>query len=93
VFYLTTSFTNIEYRGLKGYADGINIMGRRKRAVSEVCEEPKERAKELALNIIVEKTEAVTQNRRKIRINEILAVKDHDIEDVTSFKYLGDCNH
>jgi hypothetical protein len=31
----------------------------------------------------------VVQNRRKTRISEILAIKDHDIEVVTSFKYLG----
>jgi len=35
---------------IKAYADDINIMGRWKRAVSEVYEELKERAKELALN-------------------------------------------
>lgn len=89
MFYLRTSVTNIEYRGLKGCADDINIMARRKRAVSEVYEGLKEGAKELALNIIVEKTKAVVQNRRKRRISEILAIKDRDVEVVTSFKYLG----
>ena len=43
----------------------------------------------MALNIRVEETKAVVQNRRKRRIREILAIKDHDIEVGRSFKYLG----
>jgi hypothetical protein len=38
---------------LIGYADGINIMGRMKTAVSEVYEELKERAKKAVVNIRV----------------------------------------
>jgi len=38
-----------------GCADYINIMGRIVRALSEVCEELKERAKEVGLNIRIEK--------------------------------------
>jgi hypothetical protein len=40
---------------LMGCADYINIMGRIVRALSEVCEELKERAKEVGLNIRIEK--------------------------------------
>jgi uncharacterized membrane protein YkvA (DUF1232 family) len=40
---------------LIGYADDMNIMGRTKRAVSDVHEELKERAKEVGLNIRVKK--------------------------------------
>ena len=65
---------------LLGYADDTNIMGRAKIAVSEVYEELKERAKEVGLNIKVEKIKVVVQNRRTRRIHEILTVKDHDIE-------------
>jgi hypothetical protein len=39
---------------LIGYADGINIMGRKKRAICEVYEELKERSKVVGLNIKVE---------------------------------------
>jgi hypothetical protein len=31
----------------------------------------------------------VIKNRRQRRISEIFAIKDHDFEVVTSFKYLG----
>jgi hypothetical protein len=41
------------------YADDINIMGRTQRAISEVYGELKERAKEVGLNINVEKTKAM----------------------------------
>jgi hypothetical protein len=41
---------------LIGYADDINIMGRRKRTVSHVYGELKERAKEVGLIINVDKT-------------------------------------
>jgi hypothetical protein len=73
---------------LIGYADDINIMGRTKRAISEVYGELKERAKELGLNINVEKTKALVQSRRTGR-RRILTVEEHDIEVVTRFKYLG----
>ena len=75
---------------LTGYADDINIIGRNKRAVSEVYEELKERAKEGGLSIRAGKTkpQATVQNRTRT-ISEIMAIKDHDIEVVRSFKYLG----
>jgi sorting nexin-29 len=41
---------------LIGYADDINIMGRKKSQFSEVYEEPQERAKEVGLNITVKET-------------------------------------
>lgn len=44
---------------LIGYADDINIMGRMIRALSEVCKQLKGRAKEVGLNIHVEKTEVL----------------------------------
>ena len=71
-----------------GYADDINIMVRTKRAILEVYGELKERAKEVGLNINVEKTKATVQNRR-LRRRETLTVKDHDIEVVRRFKYQG----
>ena len=74
---------------LIGYAADINIMGRMKRAVSEVYEELKEKAKEAVLNIRVEKIIAVVQTRRTKSISEILTIKDHGAEVVMSFKYLG----
>jgi len=74
---------------LIGCADDINIMGRMKRAVSEVCEELKGRTKEVVLNIRVEKIFAVVQTRRTKRISEIFKIKDHGVEFVRSFKYLG----
>ena len=74
---------------LIGYADGINIMGRMKRSVSEVCEELKGRTKEVVLNIRVGKIFALVQTRRTKRISEILTNKDHGVEFVRSFKYLG----
>jgi len=40
---------------LVDYADYVNIIGRTKRAVSEVYEEPKERTEGTGLNIRVEK--------------------------------------
>jgi hypothetical protein len=49
---------------LIGYADDINIMGRTKRATSMVYKELKDRAKEVGLNINVEKTKAMVQSRR-----------------------------
>ena len=73
---------------LIGYADDINIMGRTKRAISEVYGELKERAKEVGLNISVEETKAMVQNRR-LRRRETLTIEDHDIEVVRRFKYLG----
>ena len=70
---------------LVDYACDVNIIGRRKRAVSEVYEEPKERAKGIWLNIKVEKN---VQNGRKRKICDNIG-KDHDIEVVRSFKYVG----
>jgi predicted amino acid-binding ACT domain protein len=49
---------------LIGYADGINIMGRTKRATSMVYGELKERAKEVGLDINVERTKTMVQSRR-----------------------------
>jgi hypothetical protein len=37
------------------FSDDVNLIGRTKRAVSEVYEEPKERAKRMGFNIRVEK--------------------------------------
>jgi hypothetical protein len=71
------------------YTDDINIMGRTKIFVSEVYEELQERAKEVGLNITVEETKELVQNMRTRRISEILTLKDHGIEVVRSFKYLG----
>jgi sorting nexin-29 len=73
---------------LIGYAVDINIMGRTKRAISEVYGDLKERAKEVGLNINVEKTKAMVQSRRPRR-RRTLTVEVHDIEVVTRFKYLG----
>jgi hypothetical protein len=47
-----------------------------------------ERAKEIGLNIRVEK-KVMVQNRRTRRIREVSTIKDHDIEVVRNFKYLG----
>jgi len=49
---------------LIGYTNDINIMGRTKRAPSEVYEELKERAKEVGLITNGEKTKAMVQSRR-----------------------------
>jgi hypothetical protein len=49
---------------LTEYADYINIMGRTKRATSEVYGELIERSKEVGLIINVEKTKAMMQSRR-----------------------------
>ena len=73
---------------LIGYADDIN-MGRTKRAISEVYGELKERAKEVGLNINVEKTKAMVQSRRTGR-RRTLTVEEHDIEVVTRFKISRD---
>jgi hypothetical protein len=73
---------------LIGFADDINIMGRTKRAISEVYGELTERAKEVGLNISVEKTKAMVQSRRPGR-GGTLTVEDHKIEVVRRFKYLG----
>jgi hypothetical protein len=67
-----------------------NIIGTNKRAVSEVYEQLKERAKEAGLNIRAKReTKAAVQNGRTRIRSQILAIKDHDIELVRSFKYLG----
>ena len=73
---------------LIGYADDINIMGRMKRATSEVYGELKERAKEAGLIINTEKTKAMVQSRRPEK-GRTLTVGDHKIEMVRRFKYLG----
>ena len=65
-------------------------MGINKTVVSELHEELKESAKEAGLNIRAgKKTQATVQNRTTRIISEILPIKDHDIELVRSFKYLG----
>jgi hypothetical protein len=64
-------------------------MGRMKGLVAEVYEEKKERAEEVGLNITVTKTKAMVQNGRTRRIREISTNKDHDIEVVRGFKYMG----
>jgi len=64
-------------------------MGRTKISVSEVYEELQERAKEVGLNITVEETKELVQNRRTGRISEILTLKDHDIEDVRNLDIWG----
>jgi hypothetical protein len=64
----TTFYKSVQ---LVDYADEVNIIGRTKRAVSEVYEEPKERAKGIGLNIRVEKK--IVQNERTRKICEILA--------------------
>jgi hypothetical protein len=67
----------------------MQIVGRMKGAVAEVYEELKEKAEEVGLNITITKTKAMVQNRRRRRISEILTNKDHDIEVVRGFKYMG----
>ena len=64
-------------------------MGKTKRAVSEVFEKLKERAKQVGLNIRVEKAKAMVQNNKTRRIREILTIKEHDTEAVGRFNYLG----
>ena len=73
---------------LIGYTDVINIVGRTKRATSDVYGELKERAKEVGLIINVDKTKAVVQNRR-LGKGGTLTVEDHKIEVIRRFKYLG----
>ena len=62
---------------LFGYAD-INLMGRTKRAISDVYGELKERAKEVGLIINVDKTKAMVQSRR-LGKGGTLTVEDHKI--------------
>jgi hypothetical protein len=71
---------------LIGYAD-INIMDRTNRAISEVYGKLKDRVKEAGLNINVEKTKVMVQNRRPRR-GGTLTIKNHKIEVVRRFKYL-----
>ena len=73
---------------LIGYADDINIIGRTKRAISDVYGELKETAKEVGLIINVDKTKAMVQNRR-LGKGGTLTVEDHKIEVGRRFKYLG----
>jgi hypothetical protein len=53
--------------------------------VSELCKKLKDRAKEVGLNITVEKTKANVQTRT----SETLTTEDHEIVAVGTFKYLG----
>ena len=62
-----------------------NIMGRTKRATSEVYGELKERAKEVAL---VAEKKAMMQSGRPGK-GGTLTVGDHKIETVRRFRYLG----
>jgi hypothetical protein len=73
---------------LIGYADDINIMGRPKRAISELYEELKERANEVGLIMNVEKTKAMVQGSRPAK-GRTLTAGDHNIEIVRRFKYSG----
>jgi len=49
-------------------------MERTKIAISEVCRELKERAKEAGLNIIVKKQQVVPNRKTRIRRSEKLAI-------------------
>jgi hypothetical protein len=60
-----------------------------KGAVAEVYEELKEKAKEEGLKITFTKTKAMVQNGATRRISETSTNKDHDIEVVRGFKYMG----
>jgi hypothetical protein len=51
-----------------------------KKTYSEVYKELKERAKEVELNIIVEKTKPIAQNKKTRWWSETLMITDHDIE-------------
>jgi len=73
---------------LIGYTDDINIMGRTKRAISDVYGELNETAKEVGLIINVDKTKAMVQNRRFGK-GETLNLGDQKIEVDRRFKYLG----
>jgi len=84
----TTSIIFHKSVQLIGYADNINIMGRTKRAISDLYGELKERAKEVGPIINVDKTKAMVENRR-LGKGRILPVQDHKIEVVRRFKYLG----
>jgi hypothetical protein len=70
---------------LTGYADNINIMGRTKRATSAVYAELKERAKEVALFINVEKRKAMLQSRRPGK-------EEYGLLGITRLKWSGDSN-
>ena len=60
----TTSTTFHKSVQLIGYADDINMMGRTKRAISDVYGELKEREKEVGLIINVDETKALVQNKK-----------------------------
>jgi hypothetical protein len=64
-------------------------VGRKKGAVAEKYEELKDNSEEVGLSITVIKTKEMVQNRRRRRISEILTNKDHDMEVVRNFKYMG----
>jgi len=59
----TTLYKSVQ---LVGYADDVNIIGRTKRAVTEVYEEPKERAKGIGLNIRAEKNCTKWEKKKNI---------------------------
>ena len=61
-------------------------MGRKKRAISDVDGELKERAKEVGIIINVDKTKSLVQMRR-LGKGGTLTVEDHKIEVVRRFKY------
>jgi sorting nexin-29 len=70
---LSVQTRSIFYKSVQliGYADDINVMERMKRAISEAYSELKERAKEVGLNISVEKNKSnggkqQTQRKRTI---------------------------
>jgi hypothetical protein len=70
------------------YAGDTNIIGRTKRAISELYEELKERANEVGLIINVDNTKAMVQSRRPAK-GRTVTVGDHNIEMVRRFKYSG----
>ena len=72
---------------LIGHSDDKNIMGRTKRAISDVYVELKERAKELSFIKNVCKTKAKVQNRR-LGEGGTFDIEDHKIEVVKRLKYL-----
>lgn len=87
--YVITDKSTALYKSLEliGYAGDINITGRRKRTVSE---ELKKSGKEVGLNIKVKKKKQ--EPWYKIGQEEqtkYWQLKDHNIEVVKRFKYLG----
>jgi hypothetical protein len=81
---------------LTGYTDNINIIGRTKRAISEVYKELIEITSSTAQHQCQKnKGNGRRRNRRRRGRgrSEILAINDHDTELVCSFKYLGNVNN